>query len=127
MNVEILNAYDRQAAQDMGSWRKRSGVKSAPKPYGKRPKSVSSRRRVLEAALSGPQVMGQFAIAAGYTSTAAAFQMVASLEDEHFLSIKRTRVPGKTQVHVVVSITTAGREWLAQNGGGELAAQEARA
>ena len=109
--------YDQQAAIDLSAWRARGGFGSFSKPTCSNVKSSGARRRTLQAAIGGPFQMAEFAAMAGYSSSASAAQMIQTLEDAGLLRLDRDRPPGRCQVRVMVTITPAGREWLAQNGG----------
>lgn len=112
-----LATYDQQAAADMAAFRKRSGFTIGAHPVGRQVKSVVARCRVLRAALSGPMPLAQFALAAGYSGGAAAAQMVYGLAGDGLLSVAKVPATASRQPRVMISITDAGREWLAKNGG----------
>ena len=116
----MIQALNDQAERDMASWRKRSGFRCG---WGERPQPVQhddrlSERILAELAKAGkPMTMSELFKACGRTIGGRATKAIEGIERDGFVSSERFTETGKRRT--IVSLTPAGREWLAQNGGAQ--------
>lgn len=113
-------SYDEIAKAEVAEWRKRGGFG----PLGvslkgcTKDKHHSARILVLSVLAGGPIEAMTLAVTAGYASYAAGYKPIRGMLEAGLITLDRRRVESG-QRRAVAEITTAGREWLAQNGGAQ--------
>lgn len=106
---------DRQAEIDMEAFYKRSGFRIMPETARSYVKTPVALIRALRVAANGPMRVDAYAQAAGYLSAESAQSMIQRLVKSGFITAQAP----KSNALRIITITPAGREWLAQNGGAQ--------